>query len=141
MSNIARKYYCRICDYTSGQKTHIDYHRGTDRHAAKCVELAERIKKDRTLYYKYVTELDIVEDDDKTMIELRKEIIDKLSSIYTSESKLEEYQQEYQQEYQTEVPIYLNHELTQFTLGKTEQTLNSIIERYLINSICVGPRK
>ena len=135
MSNIARKNYCRICDYTSGQKTHIDYHRGTDRHLAKCVELAEKIKKDRTLYYKYVTELEIVEDDDKTVIELRKEIIDKLSSIYTSESKLEEYQQEYQQEYQTEVPIYLNHELTQFTLGKTEQTLNSIIERYLINSI------
>ena len=94
MSNIARKYYCRICDYTSGQKTHIDHHRGTDRHVAKCVELDEKIKKDRTLYYKYVTELGVVEDDDKTVSELRKEIIDKLSAIYTSDLKLEEYQQE-----------------------------------------------
>jgi hypothetical protein len=29
------------------------------------------------------------------------------------------------------VPISLNHELTQFTRGKTEQTLNEVIKRYL----------
>ena len=33
-----------------------------------------------------------------------------------------------------QIPISLCHELTQFTVGKTEQTLNQVAERYLLNS-------
>lgn len=135
MSSLGRKYYCKICNYSCGQRAHIDHHRSTDCHVAKCIDLTNILKADKPLYCKYITELKIDEGDDKTMSQLRQEIIDKLSAIYISEMRLEEYQQEWQQEWQQEVPLYLNHELTQFTRGKTEQTLNEISERYLLNSI------
>jgi len=35
---------------------------------------------------------------------------------------------------ENKIPISLCHELTQFTVGKTEQTLNQVAERYLLNS-------
>jgi hypothetical protein len=35
---------------------------------------------------------------------------------------------------ENQIPITLCHELTQFTKGKTEQTLNQVAERYLLNS-------
>lgn len=142
MSQLTLKYHCKMCNYACGQKSHIDSHKLTAGHLEKCNEMLNALKTNKGLYNKYIEDLNINEDDDKTMIMLRQEIVDKLSAVYMPNMLLEE-----EQEYNNEVPkivitdtkhepqLELIHELTQFTHGKTEQTLNKIGERYLLNSI------
>ena len=140
MSQSLPKYYCKLCNYGCAQKSHIDSHKSTSKHLEKADEMNTILKTNKPLYNKYIEELDINEEDNKTIGMLRDEIIDKLSTIRQSISSDEE-------EYINEVPkivisnsknepqLDLIHELTQFTPGKTEQTLNKIGERYLLNSI------
>ena len=132
------KYYCKLCVYGCGQKSHIESHKITAGHLEKCEDMIAKLKTNKSLYNKYITELNINEDDDKTMLTLRQEIIDKLSTIYKQNVHLEEL--EYVPKIvitnsKKEPQLELIHELTQFTHGKTEQTLNKIAERYLLNSI------
>jgi len=138
---IQLKYHCKVCDYRCRQKSHIDSHKLTAGHLEKCAAMNADLKTNRVLFNKYITELNINDEDDKTMGMLRQEIIDKLSAVYGNGQSAEE------QEAVTEVPrivitertsetqLSLIHELTQFTRGKTEQTLNKIVQRYLLNSI------
>ena len=93
------------------------------------------MKINKPLFNEYIIQLNINEEDDKTLSMLRQEIIDKLSTIYLSNNILVEEDDEQDIEFNLDVPLILNHELTQFTKGKTEQTLNKVCERYLLNSI------
>jgi len=86
----------------------------------------KKLREDRGLFNKWMGELNINAEDDKTMSMLRQEIIDRLSSVYSHEADMDMGV--------NSVPISLTHEVTQFTDGKTKQTLNKICERYLINS-------
>jgi len=138
MDHSDTKYHCKICNYSCGQKSHIDSHKITAGHLEKCNDMIATLKTNKSLYNKYIEELNINEEDDKTMQTLRQEIIDKLSTIYKQNLHLEEF--EYVPKIvitntKNEPQLELIHELTQFTHGKTEQTLNKIGERYLINSI------
>lgn len=129
MAQSVAKYHCKICNYSCGQKSHIDSHKMTSGHLEKCNDMNVILKTNKPMFNKYIEELNISEDDDKTMSMLRQEIIDKMSATHIQNVRLEET------ELTHEVPLILNHELTQFTRGKTEQTLNNICERYLLNSI------
>jgi len=126
MAQSRTKYQCALCEYSCEQKSHIDSHKLTRCHLDKCEEMIIKLKTDKSLFNKYITELKIFEDDDKTMSMLRGEIINRLSCLYGPQVHINETVRE--------VPLYLNTELTQFTKGKTEQTLNKICERYLLNS-------
>ena len=137
MSQSSIKYYCKLCEYGCGQKSHIDSHKITAGHLEKCNDMIATLKTNKGLYHKYIAELDINEEDDKTMHMLRQEIIDKLSTIYRQPVDVEGEcaPKIVITNTKTEPQLELIHELTQFTHGKTEQTLNKIGERYLLNSI------
>jgi hypothetical protein len=126
MAQSKTKYQCILCEYSCGQKLHIDSHILTRCHLDNCEKMNIKLKTDKVLFNKYITELEIIEDDDKTMSMLRQEIIDNLSTLYSQRIHINEPLRE--------IPLYLNTELTQFTQGKTEQTLNKMCERYLLNS-------
>jgi hypothetical protein len=142
-------YKCRLCGYTCGQKSHIDSHKRTVGHLDKYKDMTARLKAEKELYYKYIQELKIVEDDEKTLFMLRQDIVDRLSTtIYMFKNAQEAKEaKEADEELIREVPelvitnreqepeLSLIHELTQFTKGKTEQVLNKIIVRYLLNTI------
>ena len=119
-------FYCELCDYSSNNKSHIDTHKKTISHLEKCKDMYGILKTNKALFNKYNIQLNIEEDDDKTMSMIRNEIIDKLSC----QNILKEIS-----ESKYEVPLCLIHELTQFTHGKTEQTLSKICQRYLLNSV------
>ena len=132
------KYYCKLCQYGCGQKLDIDSHKITTGHLKKCNDMITTLKTNKNLYHKYIEEFNIKEDDDKTMQMLRQEIIDKISTIYRQNVYLEEVENVPKiviTNTKKEPQLELIHELTQFTHGKTEQTLNKIVERYLFNSI------
>ena len=136
MEQSSIKYYCKLCQYGCVQKSHIDSHKITARHLEKCNDMIETLKTNKGLYNKYITELNINEEDDKTMHTLRQEIIDKLSTRQNVHlEELERVPKIVITNTKEEPQLELIHELTQFTHGKTEQTLNKIGERYLLNSI------
>ena len=134
-------YKCKLCNYTCGQKSHIDSHKSTAGHLEKYNEMLARVKSDKDLYNKYIQELKIVEDDEKTLIMLRKDIVDRLSCSIFMFKNPQETSDETDEEEIHEVPkivirkngpdFSLIHELTQFARGKTEQLLNIITERFL----------
>lgn len=134
-------YKCKLCDYTCGQKSHIDSHKSTACHLEKYNEMLARLKSDKELYNKYIQELKIVEDDEKTLFMLRKDIVDRLSRSIFMFKNPQETTDENEEEEIHEVPkivirkngpdFSLIHELTQFAKGKTEQLLNIITERFL----------
>ena len=138
-------YKCRLCEYPCGQKSHINSHKRTAVHFEKEKDMHARLKADKELYNKYIQELKIVEDDEKTLIMLRQDIVDQLSTTIYMSKHVQEAKEENEEEEIREVPkivirkngpdFSLIHELTQFTHGKTEQVLNIITEQYLFNSI------
>jgi hypothetical protein len=113
-----------MCNYTCSQKSHIDSHKKTKIHIDECENMNAHLKCDKKKCTKLIEELKIVDEDEKSPLELRNEIIDILSCVYLPTMEIE---------LDNEVPMSLTHELTQFTHGKTEQTLNEICERYLVN--------
>jgi hypothetical protein len=134
-------YKCRLCGYTCGQKSHIDSHKRTAGHLDKYKDMTARLKTEKELYYKYIQELKIVEDDEKTLFMLRQEIVDRLSTTIYMSKNAQHAKEEEEEEQIREIPkivirkngpdFSLIHELTQFTKGKTEQVLNIITERFL----------
>lgn len=140
-------YKCKLCNHNCGQKSHIDSHKSTAGHLEKYKDMLARLKTDKELYNKYIQELKIVEDDEKTLIMLRQDIVDRLSTTIYMSKNVQDPTDENEEEEIHEVPkivitnreqepeLALIHELTQFTQGKTEQVLNKITERYLFNSI------
>lgn len=117
-------YKCVMCNYTCSQKSHIESHKKTKIHIDECEIMNSHLKCDKEKYSKLIEELKIVDEDEKSPLDIRSEIIDKLSCVYLPTMEID---------LDCEVPMSLTHELTQFTHGKTEQTLNEICERYLVN--------
>ena len=74
------KYYCNLCHYGCEQASQIETHKLTTGHLEKCSEMLTRLKSNKSLYNKYIAELNIHEEYDKTMYMLRQEIIDRLST-------------------------------------------------------------
>lgn len=124
MDQSSAKYKCVICNYTCTQKSHIDSHKKSKDHIDECEHMNVHLKCDKKQCSKLIEELKIVDEDEKSPLEIRTEIIDILSCVYLPTMEIE---------LECEVPMRLMHELTQFTHGKTEQTLNEICERYLVN--------
>lgn len=130
-------YQCSLCCYKCEQKSHIISHKNTAKHLKKVSAMDAILKTDKSRYNNYIIELNI-NDEDKTPQMVRNEIIDKLSTNYTGSTHLEDT--EYVPKIvitdsNKEPQLELIHELTQFTNGKTKQTLNKICERYLFNAI------
>ena len=134
-------YKCKLCNHNCGQKSHIDSHKSSAGHLEKYKDMLARLKTDKELYNKYIQELKIVEDDEKTLIMLRQDIVDRLSTTIYMSKNVQDPTDENEEEEIHEVPkiiirekgpdFSLIHELTQFTKGKTEQVLNIITERFL----------
>lgn len=125
MDQSSAKYKCVMCNYTCTQKSHIDSHKKSKAHIDECEIMNAHLKCDKENCSKLIKELNILNEDDKSPLQIRTEIIDILSCVFlpTMEIDIEI----------DDVPMSLTHELTQFTHGKTEQTLNQICERYLVN--------
>ena len=124
------KYECQICEYKCRKQSKIKIHIQTPSHLQNCENMKIELKNNKILYNKYITEFNINDEDNLPSI-IRDEIINRLS-IVNIEQKIN-----INEEIKSidNVPLFLIHELTQFTNGKTEQTLEKICQRYLLNTI------
>lgn len=125
-------YYCELCNHPSLQKSHSDAHLKCSAHIQKC-----NIYKGTVLDKKNLSALlsEYKVDLNKSISQIHDDILLQKSQIKVTEEELKIKQKQNKQIIiETKVPIILNHELTQFTKGKTEQTLNTMTERHLINS-------
>lgn len=130
MEHFEQNHYCKICDYRCLDKDVFDFHNLTPIHSSNLNVLRDNLQKDKKLYYKFLGELNIDNDDEnpKPKRILIEEILDKLSNQIIDDTVPEIF-------ITNEPQLELIHELTQFTHGKTEQTLNKIAERYYINTM------
>ena len=123
-------YLCKLCDYKCSENQ-IEEHKLSQLHSTHSTVMRDNLKKDNKLYLKYLIELNLETDIDdetpKSKKMLIEEIIDSLSN------QMDESVPEIL--ISNEPHLKLIHELTQFTHGKTEQMLNIIAERYLLNTI------
>ena len=133
-------YYCELCDHSSQQKCHSDAHLKSNIHIQRCnVYKCNILEKTDllTLINEYKVPLN------GTIHQIYDNIIlQKAQLKLTKEELLHKQKQIKKISAENQIPITLCHELTQFTIGKTEQTLNQIAkqtlnqvaERYLLNS-------
>jgi len=125
-------YYCELCDHSSQQKCHSDAHLKSNIHIQRCnVYKCNILEKTDllTLINEYKVPLN------GTIHQIYDNIIlQKAQLKLTKEELLNKQKQIKKISAENQIPITLCHELTQFTVGKTEQTLNQVAERYLLNS-------
>jgi hypothetical protein len=124
-------YYCEICGCVSAQKSHCESHIKTEGH----------IQKSNVYIQNVISKMDILSLINNFQILLNKpiqdiyqDIINKKSQLHLPKEEIEEKLNKLKNERKS-VQVALCHEITQFTYGKTEQTLNQISERYLLNTI------
>lgn len=132
MSRHDTYYYCEVCYHESSQKSHSDSHVKTESHIENSRCYASKLIEKKYGELIKMSGLPIEEVEDKTLEQLCKIIIDNMSQIRCNSDEIEEKRNRVIDEYYPK--FTLTHELTQFTLGKTEQTLCKISEMYLINS-------
>ena len=125
-------YYCELCDNISQQKSHNDQHLKTALHVQKCnvykCNVLEKIDL-LTLINEYKVSLT------GTIHKIYDTILLQKSQLRLTKEEIEVKQKHLKKiSAENQIPISLCHELTQFTVGKTEQTLNRVAERYLLNS-------
>jgi hypothetical protein len=129
---MSQSYYCELCNHISQQKSHSDTHLKSAAHIQKstiyrCDVLVN--KNLSALLHEHKIDLS------KSMTQIYEDILLEKSQMKLTEEELKLKQKQNKQIcVETKVPIVLNHELTQFTHGKTAQTLNQLAERHLINS-------
>ncbi len=125
-------YYCELCDSISQQKSHSDQHLKANLHTQSCNVYKCNVleKMDLfTLINEYKLQLT------GTIHQIYDNIILQKSQMRLTKEEINIKQKHIQRiSAENKIPITLCHELTQFTLGKTEQTLNQVAERYLLNS-------
>lgn len=125
-------YYCELCDYPSPQKGHNEVHLKSNLHTQRCnVYKCNILEKTDllTLINEYKVPLN------GTIHQIYDNILLQKSQLkLTKEELLHKQKQMKKISAENQIPIVLNHELTQFTIGKTDQTLNQVAERYLLNS-------
>lgn len=126
-------YECSICKYISLNIGDYNNHFNGQIHKNK-----KEIFRNECLDNENIEEL--FKDNNITTGSLNnkiKELISKLEKlihpIFISEMEYSNKINIYMEEHYPTIPFSLNHELTQFTIGKTEQTLNGICKRYIIN--------
>jgi hypothetical protein len=123
--------HCKLCDYKC-EEIYIEKHKLSPIHFTNLTVISDTLKKDNKLYFKYLLELNVqTEYEDETPKSkkvLIEEILDILSNQIVDETEPEIV-------ISNEPHLKLIHELTQFTHGKTEQMLNIIAERYLLNTM------
>ena len=125
-------YYCELCDHGSQQKSHNDAHIKSNLHIQKCnIYKCNVLEKTDlvSLLNNYKVPLN------GTIHDIYDNILSQKSQLKITKEDLINKQTNFKKiSMENQIPIYLCHELTQFTKGKTEQTLNTISERYLLNS-------
>lgn len=125
-------YYCELCDYASPQKSHNEAHLKSNLHIQKCnVYKCNVLEKTDllSLINEYKVPLN------GTIHQIYDNILLQKSQLkLTKEELLHKQKQIKKISAENQIPITLCHELTQFTIGKTQQTLNQVAERYLLNS-------
>lgn len=131
MNSYQKFYYCEICDTPSQQKSHNDAHIKSNSHIQKCnifkCNVLEKIDI-LSLINQYNVMLN------KPIQAIYDEIIsNKSQQKLTKEEIVVKQEQNKKIIDDNKIEIGLSHELTQFTAGKTDQTLNQIIERYMLN--------
>ena len=132
-------YYCEICNYVGNQKSHIDSHIKTREHLGKAQQKKNILRSENIsdLLSKYEVSLRNSVDDffEDIVNNLSQK---KISDLEANKINLMNTNRFISQPNSTyDVKFSICHELTQFTHGKTEQTLNMInglIEKYYINS-------
>ena len=133
------QYYCEICDIIASQKSHIESHLESKNHKGKALQ-RKNILRNQDLGAMLVEHNIPLKGSFDNMI---KEIIIKLSTkqVSNSEAKVidllrqNKFNNNPNASYDTKFSIC--HEPTQFTLGKTQQTLDmlsNVIEKYYLNS-------
>lgn len=125
-------YYCELCDSASQQKSHNDQHLKTNLHTQRCnvykCNILEKMDL-LTLINEYKVPLN------GTINQIYDNILSQKSQLRLTKEEIVLKQKHIQRiSAENKIPITLCHELTQFTVGKTEQTLNQVAERYLLNS-------
>lgn len=126
------QYYCDICNRASSQKSHSDSHISSQSHIQNC-NIYKCSVLEKTNILSLINDYQVTLD--KPLYEIYNDILLKKSQLKllpheitlrkNRANKIDKHAQ---------VPICITHELTQFTKGKTEQTLNQITERYLLNT-------
>jgi len=126
------QYYCDICNHASSQKSHSDSHISSQSHIQNC-NIYKCSVLEKTNILSLINDYRVTLD--KPLNEIYDDILSKKSQLKLSlhEITLRKHKAQLQDK-QMQVPIGITHELTQFTKGKTEQTLNQITERYLLNA-------
>jgi hypothetical protein len=126
------QYYCELCDHISQQKCHSDAHLKTNTHLQKCNIYKSNILEKKellSLINEYKVQLN------GTIHQIYDNILLQKSQLKLTKEEITEKQKKNQKtNAEKQIPIVLCHELTQFTHGKTDQTLNQVLERYLLNS-------
>jgi len=119
-------YYCKICSHISNQKSHSNIH----------IESREHIDRART--YKYeLSNLDmkVLLDEPYNINFSMGNHSDCLMDIVKRHSQMKINNKDKFNKSNIkikEIPIFLNHELTQFTKGKTKQALTKIAQNHII---------
>ena len=125
-------YYCELCDNISQQKSHSDQHLNSNLHTQRCNVYKCNILEKMDL-------LNLINEYKVQLTGTIHQIYDNII-LQKSQMRLEKEEIVFKQKHiqllksENKIPISLCHELTQFTVGKTEQTLNQVAERYLLNS-------
>ena len=115
-------YYCELCDHGSQQKSHNDAHIKSNLHIQKCnIYKCNVLEKTDlvSLLNNYKVPLN------GTIHDIYDNILSQKSQLKITKEDLINKQTNFKKiSMENQIPIYLCHELTQFTKGKTEQTLN-----------------
>jgi hypothetical protein len=137
-------YYCEICKHVSGQRGHSDKHIGSHDHKSECSKIKLLWHQNGTTYGELIKKYNIEINIFEISGDIYDIIINKLSQkqITDDESNTlkilnnNRFIQELNPKYNTKFSLCT--ELTQFTMGKTEQSLqyiSNIVEKYYINNI------
>ena len=137
-------YYCEICKHVSGQKGHSDKHIGSHYHKSECSKIKLSWRQNGTTYGELIKKYNIEINIFEISGDIYDIIIEKLSQKQISDDEAtalkilnnNRFTQELNPKYNTKFSLCT--ELTQFTMGKTEQSLqyiSNIVEKYYINNV------
>ena len=137
-------YYCEICKYVSGQKEHSEKHTDSHDHKTEISKIKLIWNKNKPtfgqLFQKYNLNINVLEISG----DIHDLIINKISQKHISDDEAtslkilnnNRFIHELNPTYNTKFSLCT--ELTQFTMGKTEQSLkyiSNVVEKYYINNV------
>jgi hypothetical protein len=137
------QYYCEICKHISGQRGHIEKHIVSHDHKTECSKIKLLWRQNGNTYGELIKKYNIEINIFEISGDIYDVIINKISQKQISEDDATTFKilnnnrftQELNPKYNTKFSLCT--ELTQFTMGKTEQSLkyiSNIVEKYYINN-------